>query len=147
MITNQKRGRPARIIVAEDDLATARLIEVALRRTGVSYQLDIVHDGDEAIAALERNEGTELLLLDLHMPRKNGFEVLEYVKAHSQLRRIPIVVLSSSESPALVNKAYDLHANAYVLKGPDFHDLCRRIAEILQFWVVTSVSPFERSPG
>lgn len=148
MITNSRRDRPARIVLAEDDRTTASLIKIALQRTGVSHDLHIVHDGDAAIAALERtaapwNEATDLLLLDLHMPGKNGFEVLEHVKRQENLRRIPVVMLSASESPGDVNRAYDLHANAYVLKHSDFSDLCRSLDVILQFWLRIAVSPFE----
>jgi len=148
MITDCKRNRPARIVLAEDDRATACLIEVALRRTGVSHELHTVHDGDGAIAALERTsshwtDATDLLLLDLHMPGKNGFDVLKHVKQKESLRRIPVVMFSSSEMPGDINRAYDLHANAYVLKQTDFSELCRSIDSILQFWLRTAMMPAE----
>lgn len=144
MITDHSRKRPARILLAEDDLTTARLIEIALNRTGISHQLHVVHDGDSAIAALEPPfPGVDLLLLDVHMPGKNGFEVLAHVKGQEHLRRTPVVMFSSSETPDDVSRAYDLHANAYVLKRPDFHDLCRSLDAILQFWLRTAMIPTE----
>src|SRR5271165_1602483 len=128
MTNDSRRNRPARILLAEDDRTTASLIKIALQRTGVSHDLDMVHDGDAAIAALERPDAiADLLLLDLHMPGKNGFEVLQHVKNQEHLRRIPVVMLSSSEIQGDVNRAYDLHANAYVVKRPDFSDLCRSL--------------------
>ena len=141
-------SRSTRIVLAEDDRTIARLIEVALQRTGVPHELTVVHDGDEAIAALEQShsawkDGTDLLLLDLHMPRKNGFEVLQHLKASEHLRRIPVVMFSSSERPEDVNKAYDLHVNAYVFKEPHFADLARSVDTILQFWLRTAMSPVE----
>jgi CheY-like chemotaxis protein len=102
----------------------------------------MVHDGDSAIAALERPDAAaDLLLLDLHMPGKNGFEVLEHVKQREYLRRIPVVMLSASEHPGDINRAYDLHANAYVLKRPDFSELCRSLDGVLQFWLRTAMIP------
>jgi len=104
--------------------------------------LDTVYDGDSAIAALERPDAlADLMLLDLYMPGKNGFEVLEHVKRREHLRRIPVVMLSSSEQPVDINRAYDLHANAYVLKRPDFSELCRSLDGILQFWLRTATIP------
>jgi two-component system response regulator len=138
------RNRPARILLAEDDRTTASLIKIALLRTGVSHDLDMVHDGDSAIAALESPDAAaDLLLLDLQMPGKNGFEVLQHVKGQERLRRIPIVMFSSSASPNDVNRAYDLHVNAYVLKRPDFSELCRSLDGILQFWLRTAMIPIE----
>ena len=105
----------------------------------------MVHDGDGAIDALERTapwtDGTDLLLLDLHMPGKNGFDVLEHVKRKEHLRRIPVVMFSSSEMPGDINRAYDLHANAYVVKQTDFYELCRSVESILQFWLRTAMTP------
>ena len=142
MITNPSRTRAARILLAEDDRTTASLIKIALQRTGLSHDLDTVYDGDSAIAALERPDAVaDLLLLDLYMPGKNGFEVLEHIKRREHLRRIPVVMLSSSEQAADINRAYDLHANAYVLKRPDFSELCRSLDGILQFWLRTATIP------
>jgi CheY-like chemotaxis protein len=142
MITDYWRNRPARILLAEDNRTTARLIEIALRRTGVTHDLQTVYDGDSAIAALEPGSaGADLVLLNLHMPGKNGFEVLEHVKRQEHLRRIPVVMFSSSETLCDVNRAYDLHANAYVLKRPDFSDLCRSLNSVLQFWLGTAIIP------
>jgi CheY-like chemotaxis protein len=140
MLTNYWRNRPARIVLAEDDRSTARLIEIALERTAISHELHVVHDGHQAIAALEQSpEFTDLLLLDLYMPGKDGFQVLEHVKGKEHLRRIPVVMFSSSESPADVTRAYSLHVNAYVLKKANLPDLRRSLDSILQFWLQTAV--------
>jgi CheY-like chemotaxis protein len=144
MSINQIRTRPARVVLAEDDPAIARLIGIALKRTGIPHDLEIVHDGDGTIAALETPStvghlSPTLLLLDINMPGKNGFDVLEYVKRHPQLRRIPVVIFSNSDRPADVNRAYDLHANAYVRKNTEFADLCHTMDTILRFWLQTSI--------
>jgi len=142
MIISNTRNQPARIVLAEDDASAARLIEVALQRAGILHDLHIVGDGDAAIAALERHPtATDLLLLDLYMPGKNGFEVLEHVKGREHLRRIPVVVFSSSETLEDINRAYDLHANAYVFKNPSFHDMCRAVDATVQFWLRTAMIP------
>ncbi len=151
MFTNQKRPRPARIVLAEDDRAIARLIGIAMKRTGIPHDLETVHDGHEAIAAVEKDLAKlspfgynipDLLLLDLHMPGKSGFEVLEYVKRHVLLRRIPVVMFSNSDISTDVTKAYDLHVNAYVRKNTEFADLCHTMDTILRFWLHTAITTF-----
>jgi CheY-like chemotaxis protein len=142
MITPISRSRLPRVLLAEDDRTIASLIKIALQRSRVSHDLEMVHDGDSAIAALERSTpDTNLLLLDLHMPGKNGFEVLNHVKRQERLRRIPVVMFSSSELPADINRAYDLHANAYVIKRQEFSDLCTSLDGILHFWLRTATIP------
>jgi DNA-binding response OmpR family regulator len=140
MFINHTRSGPARIVLAEDDPSTARLMEIGLKRSGVPHDLKVVHDGQQAIDALE-TEPSDLLLLDVHMPGKNGFEVLEHVKRQDHLRRMPVVMFSSSGSVEDVNRAYDLRANAYVLKHTDFAELCRMLDSILQFWLRTATPP------
>jgi CheY-like chemotaxis protein len=141
MFKSQKRTGTARIVLAEDDRATARLIEIAMKRTGIPYDLETVHDGDNAIVAIEKTSpaAPDLLLLDVHMPGRSGFEVLEYVKKHVRLRRIPVVMFSNSDLETDVTKAYDLHANAYVRKNSDFADLCHTMDAVLRFWLQTAV--------
>jgi chemotaxis family two-component system response regulator Rcp1 len=141
MFKSQKRTGTARIVLAEDDRATARLIEIAMKRTGIPYDLETVHDGDNAIVAIEKTSpaAPDLLLLDVHMPGRSGFEVLEYVKKHVRLRRIPVVMFSNSDLETDVTKAYDLHANAYVRKNSDFADLCQTMDAVLRFWLQTAV--------
>jgi chemotaxis family two-component system response regulator Rcp1 len=143
MYINHTRTRPARIVLAEDDRAFARLVEIALKRTGIPHELELVRDGEEAIAAVEKDVNVpDLLLLDLYMPAKTGFDVLEHVKRHDLLRRTPVVIFSNSDLTADVIKAYDLHANAYILKTADFADLCRTMETTLHFWLNTAAMPF-----
>jgi CheY-like chemotaxis protein len=87
------------------------------------------------------SEPFDLVLLDLHMPEKNGFEVLEHVKTHPRLRMIPVVMLSSSIVPSDVDQAYQLHANAYVEKRATLADLSKTLDAILRFWIQTAVTP------
>jgi CheY-like chemotaxis protein len=141
MDTNYKRTRLPRILLAEDDRAFARLAEIALKRTGIAHDLDTVHDGHHAIDAMEKGPvDPDLLLLDLYMPGKNGFDVLEYVKTHARLRRMPVVIFSSSEMDADVKRAYDLHVNAFIRKSTDFGELCHTMGTVLHFWLQTVVT-------
>jgi CheY-like chemotaxis protein len=142
MVKNNRRTRPARIVLAEDDRASASLIGIALRRTGIPHDLETVHDGDQAMAAVEKSTPTDLLLLDLHMPAGNGFEVLERLKQDARLRRIPVVMFSGSDLSADVTKAYDLHVNAYVKKSTDFAELCETMDTVVRFWLQTAAAPF-----
>jgi len=137
MTTNHTLSTPARIVLAEDDRTAAVLIEIALKRTGIAHTLEVVTDGDQAISVLDR-QAPDLLLLDLHMPGKNGFEVLDYVRGREHLRRIPVVMLSASASAADRERAYDLHVNAYVKKHTDFAELSRTLDSIVNFWLRTA---------
>lgn len=128
-------------MLAEDDRALAGLTAIAMKRTGILHDLETVHDGTYAIAAMEA-ASPDLLLLDLHMPERNGFEVLEHIKRHAQLRRVPVVMFSHSDLNADVAKAYDLHVNAYVKKAVEFTDLCRTMKTVLHFWLETAVTSF-----
>ena len=76
------------------------------------------------------------------MPGKNGFEVLEHLKRHVLLRRIPVVMFSNSDLASDVTKAYDLHVNAYVRKNTEFADLCSTLHTILHFWLLTAITAF-----
>jgi len=140
MVISYRRARPARIVLAEDDRALAGLIGIAMKRSGIVHDLETVHDGHRAIAAMEADT-PDLLLLDLHMPGKNGFEVLEHIKRHTRLRRTPVVMFSNSDLSADVTRAYDLHVNAYVRKTVEFADLCDTMDTILHFWLQTAMSP------
>jgi CheY-like chemotaxis protein len=139
MIRNYKSVKPASIVLAEDNPGAARLVEIALRTTGLAHELRIAYDGDQAIKALEQS--TDLLLLDLHMPGTNGFEVLQHIKQDTKLRRIPVVMFTSSNYADDVNKAYDLYANAYVRKPASLPELCVTLDAILHFWLRTATMP------
>jgi CheY-like chemotaxis protein len=124
-------------------------MEIALKRTSIPHDLEIVHDGHQAIESLLNNP-PDLCLLDLYMPGRDGFDVLEYIRRQERLRRIPVVMFSSTAAAADVNRAYDLHVNAYVLKQTDFFDLCSSLDSVLQFWLRTATPPVAsdaRSPS
>ncbi|HET6877780.1 MAG TPA: response regulator, partial [Jatrophihabitans sp.] len=126
---NELLNRPRRqlgVLLVEDDPGDVLIAQEALLAGHVDSRLDVVSDGVEAIAYLRNENGfadaarPDLILLDLNLPRMSGHEVLAEVKADPSLRRIPIVVLSTSTADADINRSYDLHANVYVSKPVDF---------------------------
>lgn len=146
-----------RILLVEDNPADVRLTQEALRdaqfagtlhvaRDGVEamdYLMASVRDGDGAAEAppAEKTEFPDLVLLDLNLPRKNGREVLRAIKADERLSLIPVVVLTTSDSPTDVTPCYGLHANAYVTKPRDFDEFETTVARIGEFWGGVAARP------
>ena len=133
-------GEPIEILLAEDNPGDVRLTEKALDHGNILNNLHVVNNGVEAIKYL-RQEGEyadeshpDLVLLDLNMPKKDGREVLEDMKADPELRRIPVVVLTSSEAEEDVVRSYELNANAYLTKPVDFDGFVDIVKRIEDFW-------------
>jgi chemotaxis family two-component system response regulator Rcp1 len=131
--------RLVNILMVEDDDADVRLAEEALRSAPVATHLTVVPDGEEALAFL-RGQGNyasaflpDLILLDLKMPKKNGFEVLADIKADELLRRIPVVVFTTSDAPEDILRAYDLQASCYITKPADLEEFERVMNSIKDF--------------
>jgi len=125
----------------EDNPGDVRLTKEALRECQVPNNLSVVQDGMEAVAFL-RHEGKyadvprpDVILLDLNLPKKDGREVLAVVKEDPELKRIPVVVLTSSEAENDILRSYDLHANCYVAKPVDLDQFIRVIQSIKHFWL------------
>jgi CheY-like chemotaxis protein len=143
-------SRPVEILLVEDNPGDVRLTREALRESKVHNNLYIAKDGVEALAFLRR-EGAEfadavrpdLILLDLNLPRKDGREVLEEIKADPSLRHIPVVVLTSSEAEQDIVRAYDLHANCYVSKPVDLDQFITVVQSIENFWFTIVKLPTE----
>ena len=140
-------GHPIEILLVEDNPGDARLTQEAMREAKMSNRLNVVEDGVEAMAFLRR-EGRfadaprpDLILLDLNLPRKDGRAVLAEVKADPDLRRIPVVVLTTSQAEEDVIRAYDLHANCYVTKPVDFERFMTIVKQIDEFWVKVVTLP------
>jgi CheY-like chemotaxis protein len=132
------------VLMVEDDPNDVVLVRRAFRKANLQHPVYAVEDGEAAIAYLDgRGEYADrdasplprLVLLDLKLPRKSGLEVLEWVKSQPRLRRIPVVVLTSSRQPSDVNRAYDLGVNAYLVKPVSFDRLLEMITAIEAFWL------------
>ena len=133
-------GRPVEILLVEDNPGDVRLTRESLKDSKVLNHISVVGDGVEAMAFLRR-EGKyvkatrpDLILLDLNLPKKNGLEVLAEVKADEQLRRLPVVVLTTSSAEQDILKTYDLHANCYITKPVDLNQFSAVVKTIEEFW-------------
>ncbi len=136
-------NRPT-ILHIEDDPNDVLLLEHACRKANVSCDLQRVADGDEAIAYLRGADGfanrekfpvPRLILLDLKMPRLNGFDVLEWLRKHDKLRTMPVVVLSSSNHDADLKRAYELGVNSYLIQPVSFDSLVEIVKAIHDYWL------------
>lgn len=132
--------RPAEILLVEDNIGDVRLIEEVLKDSRLLNNLYHVSDGVYAMDFLHKQNGfnnaptPDLIILDLNMPRKNGFEVLEDVKKDEKLKKIPIVVMTVSKDEQDILKSYNLHANCYITKPLDFSQFCEIVRRIENFW-------------
>ncbi|GAB6859964.1 response regulator [Haloplanus litoreus] len=135
------KREPVEILLAEDNPGDVKLTRKALEKGRLANNLHVVNDGVETLQFL-RGEGPyretprpDLVLLDLNMPRKDGREVLEEVKESEDLKRIPVVVLTSSEAEEDVIKSYERHANAYLTKPVDFDGFIEVVGTLEEFWL------------
>jgi CheY-like chemotaxis protein len=140
-------ARAIEVLLVEDDPGDVLLTREAFEDNKVGNNLNVVSDGEEAMAYLRR-EGRyadasrpDLILLDLNLPRKDGREVLEEVKADPRLRSIPVVVLTTSEADEDILRSYHLHANAYVTKPVDFERFIEVVRQIDDFFVTVVKLP------
>lgn len=132
---------PIEILLVEDAPGDVRLTFEAFKKATIDVHLSSVKDGAEALDYLYKKGGysnakrPDLILLDLNIPKVNGHEVLAQVKSDPQLKRIPVVVLTSSKNDDDVRRAYDAHANCYLIKPGDLKDFFSLIRAIEDFWL------------
>ena len=140
----------ATILHVEDDPNDVLLIARAFRKAEVPAHLQVVNDGEQALHYLgginsfsqrEQFPLPSLVLLDLKLPRKSGIEVLEWIRAQSGLKRIPVVMLTSSKQPVDINRAYDLGVNGYLVKPVNFDGLVEMVKTIDSFWLRINEQP------
>lgn len=128
------------ILLVEDNPGDVRLTKEALKDSKLHNTLSVVEDGVEAMAFLRRQPPYEdaprpdIILLDLNLPRKDGREVLEEIKNDADLRRIPVVVLTTSEDDSDILATYNLHANCYITKPVDLNRFITIVKNIENFW-------------
>ncbi|WP_214327676.1 response regulator [Nonomuraea sediminis] len=145
--------RPIEVLLVEDDQGDILLTKEAFDLNKVRNRLHVVNDGEQAMAFLRREDGyadvprPDLMLLDLNLPRMDGMEVLEAVKADSELRTIPVVILTTSEAEEDIIRSYRLHANAYVSKPVDFEQFIRVVRQIDDFFVTVVKLPSHHDGG
>lgn len=140
-------GRPIDILMVEDNPHDVRLTMEAFKDAKVSNNLSVASDGEEALKFLRR-EGEyassprpDLILLDLNLPKKCGREVLEEIKRDPDLKRIPVVVLTTSGNEKDILRAYELHVNAYITKPVDLDQFIRIVEAVEDFWLTVVKFP------
>ncbi|MGA2368001.1 MAG: response regulator [Dehalococcoidia bacterium] len=142
-------SKPVDVLLVEDNPGDVRLTREALKDAKLAINLHVAEDGEEAMAFL-RHEGAyalkprpDLVLLDLNLPKKDGKEVLSDIKNDSDLRRIPVVVVTTSKAEEDIIKSYDLHANCYVTKPLDLDQFVTVVHSIEQFWLTIVKLPVD----
>jgi CheY-like chemotaxis protein len=138
-----------RILMVEDDPQDVELTLTALSEYNLANEVVVTGDGEEALDYLycrgkfqaRNNENPAVLLLDLKLPKVDGLEVLQQIKADEKLRMIPVVVLTSSREERDMVASYKLGVNAYVVKPVDFHEFVNAIKELGVFWAVINEPP------
>ncbi len=138
------------ILLVEDDSNDILFIERAFRRSKLENPVQVVRDGDEAVAYLS-GEGKYadrnvyplpgMILLDLKLPRRSGLEVLTWLRQQPVIKRIPVVILTSSKENIDVNRAYDIGVNSYLLKPVDYNALNEMIETLNSFWLKLNCYP------
>ncbi len=145
----EKTENSIEILLVEDNPGDQRLTKEALKDGKIRNNLYIVEDGEEALHYLKREAPyleavkPDLILLDLNLPRMNGEEVLKVIKADEELKRIPVVILTTSSADEDILKAYDLNANCYITKPVDFSQFIKVIKMIQEFWFTIVKLPKE----
>ncbi|MDY7013869.1 MAG: response regulator [Cyanobacteriota bacterium] len=141
--------KPKIIFLVEDNKADIRLIEEALKSSSLIHQMVTARNGVDAMAYL-RQEGDyadalrpDLIVLDLNLPKKDGREVLAEVKADPILKRIPVIVLTTSRNEEDIFQSYELHANCYITKSRNLSQLFQVVRRIEEFWLSTVTLPVE----
>jgi CheY-like chemotaxis protein len=138
---NTRAIKPIEILLIEDNPGDVRLTREALRDAKVLNNMTVARDGEEAMSILrhESEYGSavrpDLILLDINLPRMNGFEVLDCIKEDPDLKCIPVVILTTSQAEQDIIRGYHLHANAYITKPVDLAQFVKVIKSIEDFWL------------
>ncbi|MGH9559514.1 MAG: response regulator [Bryobacteraceae bacterium] len=136
---------PAEILLVENNPGDVRLLQEAFKEADLICKLNVARDGEQALAFLYHQDPyansrrPDLILLDLNLPRKDGREVLAEIKREKSLKRIPVVILSTSTRQEDIQKAYDLHANCYIPKPEDLESLVKLSHAIETFWFRSAI--------
>ena len=143
------KHRPTEILLVEDSESDAKLITKVFSRTDITPNFRVVKDGVEAVAFLyqqkpyDKMPRPDIIFLDLHLPKKNGLDVLAEIKSEPRLRNIPVIILTSSASQQDITKCYQMNANCYLTKPSTSEEFCRTIKIIEDFWLNIAKLPLD----
>ncbi len=146
-MADYERARMAEILLVEDNPGDVRLMREAFREISVPHRLHVVESGGGALQFLRREEPhreaprPDLVLMDLMLPDRHGLDVLAVIKNDPALRRIPVVVFSSSQKPEEVVQAYNLNANSFIAKPIELADFIRIVKGVEEFWLTVVKLP------
>ncbi|MGB3765817.1 MAG: response regulator [Phormidesmis sp.] len=144
------------LLLVEDDANDVFLIKRAFKRANFKVPVSVVSDGDEAIGYLQGIDAygdraqhpiPSLIMLDLKLPRRSGLEVLEWLRAQPVLRRIPVIILTSSQESIDVDKAYEVGVNSYLVKPVTFNELSAMAQSIESYWLNINQYPSIYTPA
>jgi chemotaxis family two-component system response regulator Rcp1 len=133
--------RPVHILLVEDNEGDILLTKEALEDAKILITLSVVKDGKEAIDFVNKQglytdvDQPDLLMLDVNMPKKNGHEVLKYIKSSESLRHIPVIMLTTSSSEKDINLSYNNYANCFITKPVEVNDFLAVVTTIENFWI------------
>ncbi len=149
VMTHAATSRPVEVLLVEDNPGDIRLTQEAFKDGRVYVNLTVANDGVEAMEILKGNgqwagrRRPDLILLDLNLPRKNGREVLVEIKADEELRRIPVIVMTTSKAEQDIHRAYNLNANCYITKPVELDEFLNVVRSIEDFWLTIVTLPRE----
>ena len=141
--------KPVEILLVEDNEGDVGLVEEVFEEAKIRNIIHVTEDGEEAMLFLNKESPykdaptPDIILLDLNLPQKDGREVLEEIKTDENLKRIPVVILTTSKAEEDIVKSYDLHANSYITKPVDFDQFIRVVKSIEDFWLEVVRLPSE----
>jgi len=140
-----KRVEKPRVVLVDDSLTDTKLVKLAVKRSQWVDELRTFADGAQALESLRSDPGwvPHLIVVDINMPKMNGFELLTELKGDSKLCEIPVVMLTCSSSPSNIKTAYRLQANCFITKPLDFPDFAETWASIEKFWLQVAKNPLE----
>ncbi len=142
--------QPSNILLVEDEEAHAQLTKRAIRKAGNANRIDVAYDGEEALDYLFNNGKYAdkskypypgLILLDIKLPGIDGIEVLQKIKQDPNLKKIPVIMLTTSEREEDIAKSYDYHANSYLTKPVGFKEFEEKIGQIDFYWMILNKPP------
>jgi CheY-like chemotaxis protein len=134
----------SKIIIADDDMDDRQLIEKAFESLGLKEHLCFAHDGEDLMDLLQKKKsemGSSIIFLDLNMPKKDGRQALKEIKNNSSLKKIPVIIFTTSKSKADVEFTYEIGANCFITKPNTFKSLVITLQKIMDFWLETATLP------